>query len=146
MVGLFSSHANKLGEAHGHLVHQSSDLAPVGVTVAPPRSTSPRVSGAKAQQIAKGYEARLTVYELAMKHGVHRATVSEVLRRNGIAMRRQSPTEAQVNEMVRLYQEGLSLQRVGDRLGFNASTVLNKLRARGITTRDSHGRGRSVAA
>jgi len=140
-VGLFSTHANKLGEAHGHFVRQSSGLTPVGVTVAPPRSTSPRISGAKTQQIAKGYEAELTVYELAEKYGVHRATVSEVLKRNEIAMRRQPPTEAQVDKMVRLYQEGPSLQRVGDRLGFNASTVLNKLRARGITTRDSHARG-----
>ncbi len=42
--------------------------------------------------------------------------------------------------MIRLYGEGLSLQRVGDRLGFNASTILNKLRSRGVSTRDSHGR------
>ncbi|MGR4009856.1 helix-turn-helix domain-containing protein [Leucobacter sp. 1207-22] len=90
--------------------------------------------------MVEGYKAGLTVYELAEKHGVHRATASEVLKRNGIAMRRQPPTEAQADEMVRLYQEGLSLRQVGDRLGFNASTVLNKLRARGITTRDSHGR------
>lgn len=108
------------------------------------RRTCPRVSDAKAQRIVESYRAGRTIYELADEYGVHRATVSEVLKREGVSMRRQSPTEEQVDEMVRLYGEGLSLQRVGDRLGFNPSTVRNKIRDKGIPTRDSHGRNGSA--
>ena len=92
------------------------------------------------EKILEGYRAGRTVYEIAGEHGIHRVTASVVLKRAGVTMRRNPPSEEQVKEMIRLYNQGLSLQKIGDRLGFDASTVLNKLRSRGVRTRDSHGR------
>jgi hypothetical protein len=52
---------------------------------------------------------------------------------------------AQVDDAIHLYSLGWSLARVGDHLGVNHTTVLNKLRERGVPTRDTHGRPRVEA-
>jgi DNA-binding transcriptional ArsR family regulator len=81
-----------------------------------------------------------TVYELARQFGIHRATVAQHLKRQGVTMRRQSPTTKQIDDMVRLYEAGLSLARVGHRTDFDPTTVLIHIRARGVQTRGTHGR------
>jgi hypothetical protein len=62
------------------------------------------------------------------------------LKRHGVTMRYQSPTEVEVDDMVRLYEAGLSLVAVGHRLDFAARTVLRHIWLRGVRTRDTHGR------
>ncbi len=62
--------------------------------------------------------------------------------RRGLTPAYSPPTEAQIDEMVRLYESGLSLERIGKRVGFTAHTVLTYLRERGVRTRDTHGRAR----
>lgn len=101
---------------------------------------SPRVSASKVTRIVAAYGAGKTIYEIVKEYGIHRVTVGEVLKREGVRMRRQSPTEAQVSEMIRLYSEGLSLKKVGDRLGFDAGTVHRRLKENSVTTSDSHRR------
>lgn len=46
----------------------------------------------------------------------------------------------QVDEAVRLYEEGLSLARLGERIGASARTVQLRLSERGVAMRDTHGR------
>lgn len=107
------------------------------------RTTQPRLSDETANQIVRAYAAGKTVYELAAEHGCHRVTISATLKRQGIALRRTSPTAAQVDEMIRLYESALSLAMVGERFGTHASTVLARLRKNDVRTRDAHGRIRS---
>lgn len=52
-------------------------------------------------------------------------------------------TDSQVAEAIRLYGQGLSLDKVGQRLGFSASCVCRSLRDAGFQTRDRHGHVRS---
>ncbi|PRB41848.1 helix-turn-helix domain containing protein [Arthrobacter sp. MYb23] len=73
---------------------------------------------------ATAYEAGKTVYELAAEYGCHRVTISGALKRQGVALRRTSPTAEQIDEMVRLYESGPSLARIGEQFAMNASTVL----------------------
>jgi hypothetical protein len=40
----------------------------------------------------------------------------------------------------RLYEDGCSLARIGDRLGVDATTVWSVLKIQGIAMRDTHGR------
>lgn len=54
-------------------------------------------------------------------------------------MRRKPAREAQVREMVRLYESGLSLVRVGERVGFSDKTVHRYLRDRGVRMREGYG-------
>jgi len=134
LVGLFSSHANELRKAHRSLRDASrhSQGAPAGRVR---RKAQRRISDEQAQRITEGYAAGKTVYELAAEFGCHRVTISAVLKRQGVTLRHASPTGQQVDEMVRRYEDGSSLARVGDELGFNASTVLTHLRERGVRTR-----------
>ena len=82
------------------------------------------------------------MYELAAEFGCNRATVAERLKRAGISMRLQSPSRGVIEEMVRLYESGLSLQKVANRLGFRPGTVNKCLKERYVSTRDTHGRAR----
>src|SRR5262249_13386053 len=101
-----------------------------------------RLNSEQVQQLVEGYEAGATVYELGERFGIARQTVSEVLKRNGVAMRRRGIPPEQVEEAVQLYADGQSLARIGEQLGVDATTVLNRLRERGVRTRDAQGRER----
>jgi len=141
MVGLFSSHANKLRTAHRHVSDDSNRGQPQA-TRSGKRKSQPRLSDQKVSEIVAEYEAGKTVYELATTCNCHRVTISAVLKRQGVPLRCTSPTSEQIDEMVRLYESGLSLAKVGQRFAMNASTVLAQLRKMGVRTRDAQGRDR----
>ena len=52
------------------------------------------------------------------------------------------PSQSEIDEMVRLYREGRSLEGVSQHLGLVARTVERHLKARGVERRDTHGRSR----
>ncbi len=83
------------------------------------------------------------MYELGDRFGIERRAVSDILRRHRVPMRRRGLTSEQVDEAIRLYEMGWSLARVGRHLSVDGTTVLNRLRERGISTRDSQGRPRA---
>lgn len=133
-VGLFSSYANELRKAHRHLSTEPVRELPQA-NGGRRRTTQPRLSAEKVSQIVTAYETGKTVYELAAEYGCHRVTISAVLKRQGVALRRTSPTAAQIDEMVRLYESGFSLAKVAERFDVHASTVLTQLRKRRVPTR-----------
>lgn len=90
-------------------------------------------------ELVQRYKAGTTTYELAALYGCKRQTISGKLRSAGVMLRMDSPSEEQIDEMVRLYESGLSLVRVGDRIGVSARTVLKYLRKRAVRVRDSRG-------
>lgn len=141
-MGLFSSHAKELQKAYRHLVRETLREGHTHSAARTRRRSQPRISEEVGYQIVKGYESGKTVYELAAAHGCHRATISAVLKRNGVTVRRTSPTPEEMSEMVSLYRSGLSLAKVGDQLGVHATTVLAQLRKVGVDTRTSHGDAR----
>jgi hypothetical protein len=96
-------------------------------------------------QLIAGYQSGLTVYELGERFGIERRTVSNILRRHGVAMRRRSLSPDQIDYAIHLYSLGWSMAKIGARLGVAHTTVLAMLRERGIPTRDSHGRPRVEA-
>lgn len=83
------------------------------------------------------------MYELGNRFGIERRTVSNILKRHDVPMRRRGLSPEQVDTAIHLYNLGWSLARVGGHLGVDHTTVLTKLRERGISTRDTHGRPRS---
>jgi hypothetical protein len=96
----------------------------------------------QVQQLAADYAAGATVYELGDRFGIDRKTVSAILKRHGVPMRRRGLLPEQVDEAVQLYQAGWSLARIGEHMNVDATTVLNRLRERGVRTRDTQGRQR----
>ena len=81
--------------------------------------------------------------ELARVFGVHRTTIRAALDRQGAPVREQRAiSSAQVASASQLYRSGLSLTKVGEKLGFNAQTIATHLRRAGVQLRDPHGRVR----
>ena len=107
------------------------------------RQRQKRLTEAEIARMAARYAECATIYQLAEEFGVARTTVAARLKKAGVTMRGQSPSAEQTVEMVRLYESGLSLLKVGQRVGFDAKTVRTRLLERGLAMRDSHGRVRS---
>ncbi|RDI52728.1 hypothetical protein DFR68_103112 [Nocardia mexicana] len=93
--------------------------------------------------LVRDYVAGATTSELGDRFGVDRRTVSAILHRHDVPMRRRGLSADQIDEAIRLYGLGWSLARVGRHLAVDSTTVLNRLRERGVRTRDTHGRTRS---
>jgi predicted HTH domain antitoxin len=96
------------------------------------------------QKLIAGYRSGATVYELAEMLGIERRTVSAILRRNGVPMRRCGLSDDQVEDATRLYDQGWSLARIGNRMDVTADTVRKRLLERGVAMRDTQGRPRTA--
>jgi len=97
----------------------------------------------QVQTLIAGYRAGATTYELGDRFSIDRRTVSAILHRHGVDMRRRGLSPAQVDDAIRLYSSGWSLVRIGDHLKIDPTTVLRQLRKRDIPPRDTHRRPRS---
>jgi DNA-binding CsgD family transcriptional regulator len=112
-------------------------------TVAGLNQRQRRLTEPETGRLAARYREGATVYELAAEFDVNRRTVAARLKRTGVGMRRSTPGEAQIAEMVRLYESGFSLAKVAEQVGVSTSTVLNYVRRNGVECRDTQGRSRS---
>ncbi len=117
--------------AYGNLGRQ----APFDRRLLQPIQRSVRLNDVQVKRLAEGYREGETAYELAGRFGVDRRTVSTRLKEYGVWLRRQSPTDAMVGDMIRLYASGLSAEQTAERVGVSADTVLNHLRASGVNRR-----------
>jgi hypothetical protein len=73
---------------------------------------------------------------LATQYGVTRSTVSGILRRAGVEVRQPRViSPAEIDEAVRLYESGCSLERIGTKLKFTHKTIWRHLVKRGIAMR-----------
>jgi Helix-turn-helix domain len=79
------------------------------------------------------YEAGERVGELARAYGHHRTTVSAHVARAGKTRGRL--TEAQIEEAIRLYEQGSSLRAVGRYLDVSDKTVRRALHGRAVAVR-----------
>ena len=104
-----------------------------------------RLDQDQTQRLIASYQAGSTVYQLADEFGIERRTVSAILHRHDVPMRRQGLSDDQVNDAERLYQQGWSLARIGNHMDVTADTVRTRLLERGVTMRDTQGRTRTEA-
>ncbi|WP_433622944.1 hypothetical protein [Nocardia sp. CA-120079] len=118
-----------------------------GSSPLPPRGSTPRqtrqLDQDHIQMLIHDYVAGATTYELSNRLGVDRRTISAILHRHDVPIRRRGLSPDQTDEAIRLYRLGWSLVRVGQHFAVDPTTVLNRLRQRGVRTRDTHGRARS---
>ncbi len=84
----------------------------------------------------------MAIHAIATEFKVNRVTVSKHLERAGVTKRPRSMGQVQIDEAVQYYAAGQSLETIGNRLGFDSTTVLKELRLRGVQMRDTHGRER----
>ena len=122
---------------------------PDPTTPAPPPVDRPKPGRARQlhanqiQALIQGYTAGATTYELGDRFGIDRRTVSAILHRHDVNMRRRCLSPDQIDDAIHLYESGWSLARIGEHLSVDPTTVLNRLREHGIPTRDTHRRPRT---
>jgi DNA-binding CsgD family transcriptional regulator len=81
------------------------------------------LSQREVEALIEGYQNGRTVYELGAEFGIHRGTVSKLLKRVGVPMRRRGLDESQYREVAALRAKGMSFAKLGERFGVDASTV-----------------------
>lgn len=72
---------------------------------------------------------------LAARWGIHRTTVAGHLRQINVALRRQGLPAGDLTNVVRLYGEGWSCQRLAERYRCDHETVRQALKRAGVTLR-----------
>ncbi len=114
----------------------------LGATGDSVRSVEPRVkrswnrlSDDVRTTVAGRYAAGETTTALAQEYGVAKSTIIGILRDGNVVMRRQPLTREQVSEAARLYESGLSLSKVAERLKVNQETMRVAILKNGVILR-----------
>lgn len=102
----------------------------------------PRLTVAMLGEAERRYKDGEILRAIAGDLGVSRQRLAVRLRERGVRLRGEKPSSEQVREMCLRYEQGESLATVGERMGFNASSVRVALIAAGVMLRDTNGRVR----
>ena len=99
-----------------------------------------RLNSADVTQLAELYRGGKSMRELANKLGIHRVTVSRLLKQAGVELRNRGLAASEIDRAVELYAQGKSLTRIGEHFGVDHGTAWRQLRKRGVKMRNTHGR------
>ncbi|MCA1836699.1 MAG: hypothetical protein LC721_10390 [Actinobacteria bacterium] len=94
----------------------------------------------QVEKLIAGYEAGATVYELGDLFEIDRKTVSWILRRHDIPMRRTGLRPEQIDEAAQLYKDGWSTAQIAERMNTDQRTVQRRLGEQGVSMRDGRRR------
>lgn len=103
-----------------------------------PAQKQRRLEQATREELVTRYQAGDLMTELAERYGIHRRTVSAILKRHGIPTRTTGLSTEQVQRAVLLYAQGQSLAKIGKAFGVDAGTVHARLREQGIRMRNTY--------
>jgi transcriptional regulator of acetoin/glycerol metabolism len=94
-----------------------------------------RLGAVEVARLLAAYQAKEPVHKLAKRFGIHRVTVTALLKRHGIELRHAGIAPEQVPVAATLYRQGWSLVKLGELFGVDPSTIWRNLRAAGLTLR-----------
>jgi len=111
----------------------------------PPAKAVPRLAMTRLDDVAildliDRYHSGAQIKDLAKRFGVHRTTVTALLHRHGVERRRLGLSPDQADDARRLYGDGWSLARLGDKFGVDDMTVRRYLLLAGSVMRSPHAR------
>jgi transcriptional regulator of aromatic amino acid metabolism len=89
--------------------------------------------------IAARYEAGETTEQVGTRYGISKSRVANILREQGITIRRQGLNDERISEAATLYAAGRSLAWLGARYGISHTTVAAALRRQGMQLRPRPG-------
>jgi DNA-directed RNA polymerase specialized sigma24 family protein len=98
-----------------------------------------RLSPTQVEDFCRAYLMGMSIKELAKEYGINRNTVHEHLRRQGLPRRHPGITGDQLIEARRLYEGGLSLMKVSQKMGCHAETMRQALIRAGVEIRRRNG-------
>jgi transposase len=100
-----------------------------------PRQNQRRISMTEVRMLIKEYEQRASVKDLAQRFGIHRLTVTALLRRHGVELRRAGLTPEQIRTAEGCTAKAGRWRVWGARFGVHPTTVWRALRGAGVTMR-----------
>lgn len=103
------------------------------------RQQQRRLSSAEQIEVVRAYQAGADMKALALQYGVHRTSISHCLHAFNIPLRRQGLGEQDVEEAARLYEEGWSLARLGEKYSCVHTAIRKALLEHGVTLRPRPG-------
>ena len=111
-------------------------------TVKPRKRTIPKrakhLNDTEIAKLIEGYKAGATVYELADRFAVKRETTSNHLKANGVDLNYRFISPGDLQQMIDLYETGLSVADVAKRVGRHHSGVWRALSKAGVQMRGTH--------
>ena len=113
--------------------------APDGSHRRRPRQLQVRLSDDEVIRVVAGYQAGLTLAELATAFGANRRTLAGRLQQRGVSRRGRRFTATDVDESIRLYRDGWSLAQIGSHFGVYAQSIRYHLQKAGIELRPRPG-------
>lgn len=99
------------------------------------RNAQRRLGPERVKEVVEKYAAGRSSQSLGKEYGVGPNAVLGMVRRSGGVLRNQPLDDATAQKAVRLYESGLSLQRVADRLQKPKMTIRRELLRRGVVLR-----------
>lgn len=94
------------------------------------------VTGKEAAEIVRLYATGITATDVSERTGRPLRTVTDVLRRHGVEIRKQfSRVDMDSSEIERLYRAGWSIRKIAEKMGVGKSTVGKHLTSAGVTLR-----------
>jgi hypothetical protein len=101
-----------------------------------------RLDTSAAGELIDAYRAGAKIKDLARRFDVHRTTVTSLLCRHGIERRPVGLSPDQARDAARLYGDGWSPARLGEKFGVDDMTVRRYLLLAGVVMRSPHERRR----
>lgn len=98
---------------------------------------APQASEDLLQRAETAYAAGGSLKSVARQVGLGHERLSRLLRERGVILRNHSPSSSETRLMQAMYEQGSSLERVGDRFGYTAATVCKHLLGVGVVMRDT---------
>jgi hypothetical protein len=155
LVGTVDRHSNKSvlspptpGEL-ATLAKQSRGMklgpTPVESPEAPERSLRRRLSPQQIQELVARYNAGEDTPALSCAYGISRGGLRKLLLAQGVSFRKQPMSPEDAKRAVRLYERGLTIDQVVERVGYSFSTIRRMLHANGVAVRE-RGIGRGGSA
>ena len=99
--------------------------------------TAKRLKPHEVDELIAAYQAGTNVYKLGNRFSITRQTVSAILKRHGVQIRKRGLSEEEIDEAVQLYGQGWSLTRIGQHFGVDSRTVRSRLLEHGVRAGDS---------
>ena len=70
------------------------------------------------------------------RYNLSKGSVLKILHEAGVVREQRHPSREQVDEMIKLYQQGWPLVKIGEHFGFNHGSVWLWLKERGLVMRN----------
>ena len=94
-----------------------------------------RLGPDKIEEIVHRYRSGETTPALSREHGIFKSGLLDLLRDQGVSLRKQPIPKDHIEKAAQLYQSGLSIQEVVDQIGYSYSTIRKALHQHGVTMR-----------